>query len=497
MLLVTSESMRYAESTAMTTYKVNEELLMEIVAARFTDKLIEILGNIREKRFLIFAGKGKNGGDAIAIARYLVLEGAEVSVFLIKDKDEELSPITQLQLDRLREIRPSSIMDFTLEKVKGDFLIDGLFGTGFKGELREPYSSVVGYMNSLGIPIISIDVPSGLDASTGKISNNCVRANYTFTLGLPKLGLFVYPGAEFVGKVHLINLGFPLDRFIRREYELIDESLIKSILPSREPDSHKGTYGRIGIIAGSSNYPGASILVTKGALASGAGLVTLFATPDMYQMLYSIDPEVTLYPRENWTDLLSSLSSLVLGPGIGKQDASFISNILGIIKVPVVLDADGLNSIVGSVDILKSSQAPIIITPHPGEMARLIGKEIAFVQSNRLEVAINFSKEYGVITVLKGARTVISSLEGITYINPTGNPSMATGGMGDVLSGLIGGFIARGLSPLYASILGVYMHGLAGDRLSKRQERVLAQEVANEVPILLRSMMDNQHNAVF
>lgn len=489
MLLVTSETMRLAELTVMETYKVNEELLMEVVATRFTEKLIEIFGNIRGRRFLVFAGKGKNGGDAIAIARHLILEGAEARVFLVKEESEKTSPITQLQLDRLREVSSESIIDFAQEKVIGDFLIDGLFGTGFKGELREPYVSTIKYMNSLKIPVISIDVPSGLDASTGKISNECVKANYTFTLGLPKLGLFIYPGAEFVGKVYVINLGFPLDRFVKNEYELIDEDFIRSILPLRKLDSHKGTYGRVGVIAGSSNYPGASILVTKGALASGAGLVTLFVTPDMYQMLHSLDPEVTLYPRENWIDLLPDLSSLVLGPGIGKLDASFIGSIIGMSKVPIVLDADGLNSIVGSVDILKSSKVPIVVTPHPGEMARLTSRDTSFVQSNRLEVANNFSKEYGVITVLKGARTIVSSPNGITYINPTGNPSMATGGMGDVLSGLIGGFIARGMSPLYASILGVYIHGLAGDSLSKSQERVLAQEVAKEVPILLRSMM--------
>ncbi|MBC7320630.1 NAD(P)H-hydrate epimerase, partial [bacterium] len=198
MLLVTSEAMRSAESNVMDIYKVNEELLMEIVATRFADKILELFGDIRGKRFLVFAGKGKNGGDAIAIARHLILEGAEVNVFLIKDRDERLSSITQLQLDRLKEVCPESVIDSTLETPRGDFLIDGLFGTGFKGELGEPYSSTVNYMNSLGIPIISIDVPSGLDASTGKVSNECVRANYTFTLGLPKLGLFIYPGADFV-----------------------------------------------------------------------------------------------------------------------------------------------------------------------------------------------------------------------------------------------------------------------------------------------------------
>lgn len=492
MILVDSETMRLAESRIMEAYRVDEELLMEIVATRVTDKILESLNKIEGKTFLIFAGKGKNGGDAIAVARHLVLNGAEVRVFLVrKEEEDDISPLTQLQIDRLRMFCSESIVDSADKMSRGDFIIDGIFGTGFKGELREPYLSTVKYMNSLNLPIISLDVPSGLDASNGRVSNECVRASYTFTLGLPKLGLFVYPGAEYVGKVYVIDLGFPLDRYIKKNYELIDESLIRSILIPRKPDTHKGTYGRVGIIAGSSNYPGASILVTKGALASGAGIVTLFVTQDMYHMLHSIDPEVTLFPRESWKELLPNISTLVVGPGIGRVDVSFIEDIISSSTVPIVLDADGLNSIVGSVDILKTSRVPIVITPHPGEMARLIGKDTGFVQNNRIEVAINFSKEYNLITVLKGARTVVSSVDGIAYINPTGNPSMATGGMGDVLSGLIGGFIARGLSPLLAGILGVYVHGLAGDIISREKERVLAQEVANEVPKLLKSMMND------
>ncbi|MGC8971917.1 MAG: NAD(P)H-hydrate dehydratase [bacterium] len=491
MILVNSETMRLAESRVMEAYRVDEELLMEIVASRVTDKILEFLGSIKGKTFLIFAGRGKNGGDAIAVARHIVLNGADVKVFLVKRENDDVSPLTQLQLDRLRAFCPRSIVESIDSMARGDFIIDGLFGTGFKGELREPYLSTVKYMNSLNLPIISIDVPSGLDASSGKVSNECIRATYTFTLGLPKLGLFVYPGAEYVGKVYVIDLGFPLDRYIEKTHELIDEGMIRSVLPHRKPDTHKGTYGRVGIIGGSSNYPGASILVTKGALASGTGLVTLFVTPDMYRILHSIDPEVTLFPRESWKELLPNLSALVVGPGIGRVDTSFIEDTISSSTVPIVLDADGLNGIVGSVDMLKSSRVPIIVTPHPGEMARLIGKDTRFVQDNRIEVAVSFSKEYNVITVLKGARTVVSSVDGVAYINPTGNPSMATGGMGDVLSGLIGGFIARGLPPLFGSILGVYIHGLAGDMISREKERVLAQEVANEIPRLLRSMMND------
>lgn len=491
MILVDSEMMRLSESKVMEIFNVDEELLMEIVAVRFTDRLLETVGDIKDRHFLIFSGKGKNGGDAVAIARHLILSGAKVTVFLIKDQSESVSPLLQLQIDRLKKFSPDSIKEFNFQKIKGDFIIDGLFGTGFKGEMKEPYSSAVRYINGLDIPVISIDVPSGLDASSGKVSSNCIRARYTFTLGLAKLGLFVYPGAEYAGEIKLLDLGFPLEQYIDSPYNLIDDPMIRGILNPRRPDTHKGSYGRVGIVAGSYNYPGASILVTKGALSSGAGLVTLLISKEMFPMLHSIDPEVTFYPRENLKDILPSLSSIVVGPGLGKVDVSFIEDIIRASSVPIVLDADGLNSIVGSVDILKTSNVPVITTPHPGEMSRLIGESVSFIQNNRIDVALNFSKEYKTITVLKGARTIITSPDGKVYINPTGNPSMATGGMGDVLSGLIGGFIARGLSPISASILGVYIHGLAGDIISREKERVLAQEVAGEVPRLLRSIVCN------
>lgn len=491
MILVNSDLMRLSESRVIEIFNADEELLMEIVAVRVTDKILELLEDVKNKHFLIFAGKGKNGGDAIAIARHLILQGVSVSVFLISDEKETFSPLLQLQLDRLRKIGSDSIKDFKFQDLKGDFVIDGLFGTGFKGEMREPYSSAARYINNLGIPVISIDVPSGLDASTGIVSSNCIRANYTFTLGLPKLGLFVYPGAEYSGEIKLVDLGFPLDRYIESPYYLIDQAMIKEILSPRRPESHKGTYGRVGIIAGSYNYPGASILATKGALASGAGLVTLFITSSMFPLLHSIDPEVTFFPRENFREVFPNLSSIVVGPGLGKVDVSFIKDIITSASTPVVLDADGLNNIVNSLEILKNSKVPIIVTPHPGEMARLIGESVSFVQSNRIKVSLDFSREYRVITVLKGARTIIASPDQKVYINPTGNPSMATGGMGDVLSGLIGGLIARGITPLSACILGVYIHGLAGDRISREKERVLAQEVADEIPRLLRSIVDN------
>lgn len=489
MILVDSEMMRLSELKVMEMFNADEELLMEIVAVRFTDRLLETIGNIKDRHLLVFAGRGKNGGDAVAIARHLVLSGARVSVFLIRGKDEPISPLLQLQVDRLRKISPDSIRDFSFQEIGGDFIIDGLFGTGFKGEMKEPYSSVARYINASNIPVISIDVPSGLDASSGKVSGNCIKADYTFTLGLAKLGLFIYPGAEYAGKIKLLDLGFPLERYVDSPYNLIDESIVRGTITPRRPDTHKGSYGRVGIVAGSYRYPGASILVTKGALSSGAGLITLFISPEMFSLLHSIDPEVIFYPRENLKEILPTFSSIVIGPGLGKVDASFIRDIIKASTAPIVLDADGLNSIVDSLDMLKIANTPIIVTPHPGEMSRLIGKDVSFVQNNRIEVALNFSKEYGTITVLKGARTIISSPDGKIYINPTGNPSMATGGMGDVLSGLIGGLIARGLSPISASILGVYLHGLAGDIISREKERVLAQEVANEIPRLLKSIV--------
>jgi len=255
MILVDSERMRIAESRVMEVYRVDEELLMEVVATRVADKIAEFIGDIREKMFLIFAGRGKNGGDAIAIGRHLILKGAEVRVLIVKRDEEDISPLTRIQLDRLKELSPKAILESREELPRGDFVVDGIFGTGFRGELRDPYASIVRHMNSLGLPIISIDVPSGLDAGTGKVSDECVKARYTFTLGLPKLGLYIYPGAEYAGEIHIIHLGFPLDRYIERNYELIDEELIRSILPHRKPDSHKGTYGRVGCLLYTSPSP--------------------------------------------------------------------------------------------------------------------------------------------------------------------------------------------------------------------------------------------------
>ncbi|HRR91615.1 MAG TPA: NAD(P)H-hydrate epimerase [bacterium] len=212
MILANSELMRLSESRVMEIFNVDEELLMEIVAVKVADRILKITGNVKDKHFLVFAGRGKNGGDAIAIARHLILQGARISAFLIDDGGGSFSPLLRLQIDRLKKIAPDSMRDFNFQEIRGDFVIDGLFGTGFKGEMREPYNSVVRYINNLNIPIISIDVPSGLDASTGRVSSNCIHANYTFTLGLAKLGLFIYPGAGYGGEISLIDLGFPLDR---------------------------------------------------------------------------------------------------------------------------------------------------------------------------------------------------------------------------------------------------------------------------------------------
>jgi len=485
MLLVDSSLMREAENKIMERYKANEELLMEVVATRVTDRIIKMVKDVKGKVFLIFSGKGKNGGDAIAIARHLVLTGAIVKVFIVKDEKEAISPLTQVQIERLKSFEPECIMDLPKEEIKGDFIIDGLFGTGFRGEIEEPYRKAVELMNKSGIPIFSIDVPSGLDASTGKVSSCCVMARYTFTLGLAKLGLFIYPGAEYAGNIEVINLGFPLEDFVDTNLYLIDDMMVKGILPPRKPDTHKGNYGRVGIIAGSYNYPGASILATMGALSSGVGLTTLLVTDKMYPFLHSIEPEVTFYPREDWRSLLSSLTGMVIGPGLGRVDISFLESIIQESPVPIVIDADGLNNISSSPELLRKAKVPIVITPHPGEMARLIRKDVNSVQANRIGIAQSFSREFGVITILKGARTIVSSSEGKVFINPTGNPKMATGGMGDVLSGLLGGLISRGIDPLEASLLGVYIHGMAGDILGRKRERVLGKEVANLIPRLL------------
>ncbi|MCX7920319.1 MAG: NAD(P)H-hydrate dehydratase, partial [bacterium] len=380
-------------------------------------------------------------------------------------------PIT-ITSERLRNLK-EMLNDFNL-------IIDGLFGTGMKGDITGFYADLIFILNESRKPIVAIDIPSGLNANTGEPLGIAIRATLTVTLGLPKPGLITYPGVEYIGKLVIADIGLPQDLIADEKItlNLLTASEIKSLLPVRKPDAHKNDFGHIFVLAGSVGFTGAATLTSISALRAGAGLVTLGIPKSLNDIMEMKLTEVMTLPLPETNAQSLSLEAepaimnftkkatvLAIGPGLSLNDETkqLVRRIVTQSTLPMVIDADGITAIAENVSILKEAKSPIILTPHPGEMARLIHSITKIVQSDRIELARRFAQEYNVILVLKGARTVIADPTGQVYINPTGNSGMASAGVGDVLTGLIAGFLGQKLSPLNSALLGVYLHGLSAD----------------------------------
>ncbi|MGC5328868.1 NAD(P)H-hydrate dehydratase, partial [Brevibacillus sp. SYSU BS000544] len=386
-----------------------------------------------------------------------------------------------------------------------DGIIDGLIGTGTKGAPRSPYADIIQEVNRSKRPIISIDIPSGLDPDTGQLHDSCMKATRTVALAFLKRGLTQYPGLDAVGEVIVRTIGiWPsfADQFGIRTFLLsktfLEEHFADSTDQPRQNNSHKGTYGHVLVCAGSQEMSGAGLLCSKAALRTGSGLVTWAVPESLVPSLMGLVPEVMLKGLAGKTHSLNSVEELlavlttrniaVIGPGLGRfaDDSRWLRTIWEQSSCPLVLDADALNMIADTADFAEWSlrSHPTILTPHPGEMARLLGVTTAEIQRNRIEIARSFAARHRVILVLKGARTVIATPDGAAYINPTGNPGMATGGSGDVLAGIIAGFIAQGLSADHAACFGVWLHGYAGDQAASKRKSpnsLIAGDIINEL----------------
>lgn len=441
---------------------------------------------VTQRRVCIVCGKGNNGGDGFVAARHLANFGAKVKVFLLCRKSEVSGDAaTNLRALNYMGIEAEEVSLEEMQRVKisfsiSDILVDAIFGTGFKGEINGLIGTVIDAMNDSGRPIVSVDIPSGLDASTGKVSVKCVRATCTVTMGAPKLGLLLYPGAEFAGELAIANIGIPGSLFAQEKLKchLLSAQEVRSWIPSRRPDTHKTNFGRVLVVAGSEGMTGAACLASMAALKSGAGLVTLAVPRSLSDYVDMKLTEVIVKPLPETESRSAALNGegviatllerndvLAIGPGMSmnNETSQLIRKVLTMCSCPVVADADALNAISVDPEILKAIRSPMVLTPHMGEMARLLARNGEQAGRNRLDIARSFAGQWGKVVVLKGAHTVISSPEGQTYINPTGNPGMATAGMGDVLTGIIAGLMAQGLPPLEAAAAGVYIHGLAGD----------------------------------
>jgi hydroxyethylthiazole kinase-like uncharacterized protein yjeF len=456
---------------------------------------------------VVACGRGNNGGDGFVAARLLRAEGRRVEVWLLGSEDAVRGDAAAM-LARWRRTggrpRPletaADVETFAAHCRRAVLVVDALFGTGLNAPLVGMAANVVDAINRAGAAVLAIDVPSGLSSDTGQPLGLAVRAAATVTFGLPKIGLCVPPGNEYAGELRVADIGLaaPLADEERTAVELLEAPVVGGLLAPRASTAHKGTFGHVLVVAGSRGKLGAGLLAAEGAARGGAGLTTL-AVPASLQPL--VDGRVAEVMTAGIGDggagiveppdeaelaaLVRGRTAVVCGPGLGPGvgPRALVEALLRVAEVPMVLDADGLNAVAGT-RLLEGRRCPVVLTPHPGEMARLLGGTTTDVQADRLGVARRFADEHGVVVVLKGAGTVLAAPDGRCAISPTGNPGLATGGSGDVLAGVVGGLLAQGLAPFEAASFGVFAHGRAADAIAERRGTVglLARDLLAELP---------------
>lgn len=496
MYVVSADQMKMLDRKTIDDIGIPGAVLMENAGRGTVEHIRRRYPHVGTGRIVVLCGRGNNGGDGFVIARYFFNAGARVAVLLFAP-GEQVSGDARVNMDaflnmggRVQEIADEAgWQEMAAEIAHAGLIVDALLGTGLSSEVKGLYRKVIEDVNAAAAPVVSVDIPSGLDATSGRILGTSVRADLTCTYGLPKIGLLVYPGAARVGTLEVVDIGIPhgLIEASGIHASLLEEIQFAGALPQRDPDSHKGTYGHVCVLAGSPGKTGAAALTAESAMRTGAGLVTLGVPESLNPVLEAKVTEVMTAPLPDAGSgmltpdclpevegLLSGKSVIALGPGIGTggEICRFVGQVLERAAVPVVLDADGLNALADDVSALARCKVPVVITPHPGEMARLVAMDTAVVQQDRIGTASGFAEKYGVIVVLKGARTIVAEPGGTVCINPTGNPGMASGGMGDVLTGIIAGLIAQGLDPLPAAQLAVYVHGCIADDVAAQQGQV-------------------------
>ncbi|NRF97694.1 NAD(P)H-hydrate dehydratase [Paenibacillus dendritiformis] len=490
MHIVTSAEMRALDEYAIHTIGIPAAVLMENAGRAVAEEVAKLSSEPgTNKPWLVLVGKGNNGGDGIVAARHLKEMGVAAELLYALDP-AKLTSGAGMQHDIAARLGIAAYVYgkdcIRWEEYAG--IVDALLGTGTAGAPREPYASLIREANASGLPIVAIDIPSGIDADTGEAHDPCIHAERTVALAFLKRGLTQYPGAEQAGRVVVRLIGIPEELAEKENIRTFwtNEALFLRrfglTLPlNRKADTHKGTYGHVLVAAGSRQYSGAGLLASAAALRSGAGLVSWALPERLLEPMIGRLPEAMLHgmpdggrgdwaavPPEAVLRLAAGKKALAIGPGLGRfpGDGAWLREIWAGAPCPLVADADALNMIAeaGGLDAWPQRDGAAILTPHPGEMARLTGLDAREVQRDRIGLARRYAVQHGVTLVLKGARTVTATPAGDVYVNASGNPGMAAGGAGDALAGLIAGLLAQGCDAGLAAALGVYLHGLAGDR---------------------------------
>jgi ADP-dependent NAD(P)H-hydrate dehydratase / NAD(P)H-hydrate epimerase len=524
MKLPTAQEMLELDRSASEDFGIPSVVLMENAGVATVMMMEKELGPCSNSYAVIFIGPGNNGGDGLVIGRHLHQRGCLPMFFILVnpgllrgDAAVNLAIVKKLRLpfhiiDNAKRVEtiPVLLQQMETRGLPCYVVVDAIFGVGLNREVSGHFADAIDLINGHGViakvPRVAVDIPSGVDSDTGKALGTCVRANYTATYCCAKPGHFLHGGSEWTGKLSILDIGIPLEAIdrakINTELATLDTYRQLSKPLQRHKGSHKGTHGHLLIIAGSRGKSGAAILCGKGALRCGAGLVSLGVPTCVHDLVESLLIEaMTVFLThsqdhlvdDDWPTLADAArgkKAVVVGPGLGTEEstAALVLRLYRQLPVPMVLDADALNILAEHRHVLPEAGGPRIFTPHPGELSRLLQKEVNDIQNNRIDAALLGSNLIGNVRhdnvlVLKGAGTIIAGADGTLFINTTGNPGMASGGMGDVLAGMIGALLCQGLSPMDAAVAGVYLHGAAGDHLY-RQNGVgfLASQVADAIP---------------
>ncbi|MFZ5907243.1 MAG: NAD(P)H-hydrate dehydratase [Nitrospirota bacterium] len=524
MKVVTAAEMRELDREAIEGLGIPGIVLMERAGLAIVARIRERFGR---RRVVILAGRGNNGGDGMVVARTLQNEGWDVKVFLAGRQDAlRGDALRQYRIARKCGVSVNPIENFLINRSSifhaRPILVDALLGTGLDKNVSGVLSEAILRINESGVPVISIDIPTGISSDTGQVMGNAVRADCTVTFGLPKRGHLLYPGAEYTGRLFIENIGFP-EQLLRSQKiaaDLTGREEAAALLPSRPACSHKGTYGHVLVIAGSKGKTGAALMAAHACMRAGAGCVTLGVPESLAEVFQArVTEEMTLSLPDRGDGTLSrnalrpvleflhtKADVLAIGPGIGVSGdiEHLVSSLIRKAGVPVVVDADGINAITGGKTLFSGAGGPVILTPHPGEMARLLGKEQRAkgrneaararlrdeIEKDRVHTAITFTRATGACLVLKGVPTLTAAPDGQVFFNSTGNPGMASAGSGDVLTGIISGLLGQKITPLNASILGVFIHGLAGDIAAsvKGFQGVIATDILEYMPSAFLSL---------
>ncbi|MEO0009266.1 MAG: NAD(P)H-hydrate dehydratase [candidate division WOR-3 bacterium] len=481
--VVTGRQMQQIDRLAMENWGISGLVLMENAGRSVVDYLTAELSDFPHQRFLVICGKGNNGGDGLVITRHLLNRNLPVECAV-------LGKITELKGDARTNAQILLNAGFPLVEITAmeqlscllsgeKVIIDAIFGTGLASPPTGIYAQAIELINQSGAPVVSVDIPSGVNADTGEVLEPAVRARITITMALPKLGLLLYPGKSCAGKLLIADIGIP--RKLLQEAGdtfLVDADSVRKLLPFRPPDGHKGTFGNCLLVCGSRGFTGAACLTAMAAVRAGAGLVRLAYPESLSPIIESAVLEPVKHPLPETQEKTLSLQALeplarltagadavAIGPGISThpETRQLLMELLPRIEKPLVIDADGLNNLAGEVTTLSRLKPPVILTPHPGELSRLTGIPVQEINRRRVEIAREFSSLHNLFLVLKGAPTVIAAPDRRVFINPTGNSGLGSGGTGDVLTGLLAGLLAQGASPLNAAISAVFIHGLAAD----------------------------------